>query len=91
MRTWENTLDPHARIVFKLDVLKWSVSYLFYTGKWECIARIDNYPHDRKQLPHIHRYRQDKVEFRDLTFNEAEEVLISIGNRIRERIKDGSY
>ncbi len=89
MRTWEKILDQDTRLVFKLDALKWSVSYIFYTGRWECMARIDNYPHKGKQGSHIHRHDDKRVEFKELTFKEAETTVINIGNRIMEEIKNG--
>ncbi len=92
MKTWEIIIDHESKIVVKImkipEGFRFAMTYLFFLEDWTDIARIDNYPHDRKEGVHIHRLGSERVEFRDIGFEEAKETLLNIGNKIKERLKN---
>ncbi|MFC1733346.1 hypothetical protein ACFL6I_23855 [candidate division KSB1 bacterium] len=95
MPEWENIIDNESKLKLKIiktdSGSKWSVVYLLYIGYWLDIVRIDNYEHEGSENPHIHRYKQKRVEFLDITFTEAQKKIKKIGKGIKERIKDDIY
>ncbi|HLC47185.1 MAG TPA: hypothetical protein VJI75_05660 [Candidatus Nanoarchaeia archaeon] len=64
--------------------------YLVFADGWKELARIDNYPHDGTKRAHIHRCGEERVEYREMSIDEAEETLLRIGKRIKEE-KYGIY
>ncbi|MBU0536234.1 MAG: hypothetical protein KKE20_04675 [Nanoarchaeota archaeon] len=88
---FEIRIDKETRIkVWKRDS-RFSMTYLFYIDKWIDIARIDNCLHEGRIGTHIHRYRESRVEFREMTIKESMDTLKNIGKNIKEKIKDGCY
>lgn len=90
---WEETLDKESKLRIKITQTpegnKFSIVYLLFFNDWIDIARIDNYPHEGRFGTHIHRFGEERVEFREMSFEEAVETLIKIGNNIKEKIKNG--
>ena len=64
--------------------------YLVFADGWKELVRIDNYPHDGTIRVHIHRCGEERVEYREMSIDEAEETLLRIGKRIREE-RHGIY
>lgn len=95
MREWEKNIDDDSKIRLKMIKnpygLKWSVAYLLFAGYWVDIVRIDNYEHEGCNRPHIHRYKQKRVEFTDLSFAEAEKAAKVIGDKMKEMVKNDIY
>lgn len=89
--SYEIKIDDESKIKVRITGSRFSMVYLMFTDRWIDIARIDNYPHNRRIGTHIHRYCEERVEFRELTVEEAMETLKNIGNNTKERIKDGCY
>ena len=94
LETKEEILDRDAKIKIRLidthDGVKFAIVYLLFLDNWVDIARIDNYSHEGKEGTHIHRFCEERVEFREMGFDEARETLIRIGDGIKERIKNAS-
>jgi hypothetical protein len=69
------------------ETMKWSIQMLFmHDGKWRQICRIDNYPHENQNVPHIHK--GGRVIPVDIRFDQAEEAVRNAGEAIlRERYK----
>ena len=88
---YEIKIDDLSKVKVKTIDSKFSLVYLIYTDRWIDIARIDNFPHAGKQGTHIHRLYEERVEFREMDFEEAVETIIKIGSRIKEIIKNGLY
>jgi len=91
--TDEYFLDRITKIFIKVTKdkdygIKFSMSYLFdKEDKWICLARIDNHPHEGKiHQTHIHRFGERKVQYMDMTIDEAKKRLILIGNNIRGKL-----
>jgi hypothetical protein len=95
-------LSQNTRIIKRLyeiekspdfpDGEKFAIQYLFTKdSEWIEIARIDNYGYQKgKTGSHIHKLGLDDVEFRKFKFEEAEDYVIELGNRIvRERLMKG--
>lgn len=60
--------------------LKFAYQFLFFKGGWIEIARIDNYPHDKKRIgTHIHKIRSKEIVFKDMDFEECEDYIIKLG------------
>lgn len=89
--TYEIRLDNESKIKVRVVGSRFSIVYLLFKDEWIDIARVDNYFHEGKAGTHIHRYCEERVEFREMTFGEALETLIMIGDGIKERIKDGMH
>ena len=69
--------------------LEFAYQYLYFKDdKWIQVARIDNQLHGGKPGAHIHTLKREKVEWEELTFEEAEERIIEMGERIIEKIID---
>jgi len=89
---YEFFLDEKNRIVVNIrkdkefrSKIRFALSYLYLKGeKWVCLARIDNHTHKgKKDMCHIHRINDKKVQYEDLTVDEAQEKLINIGDNLR--------
>jgi len=91
-------IDENKRIVLKLikvdkdkhfpEGLEFAVQYLYLKDEWIQIARIDNQLHEGKAGVHIHILKRDKVEWTDMSFNEAREKIIEIGENVIKNIVD---
>ena len=69
--------------------LEFAYQYLYFKDdKWIQVVRIDNQLHGGKPGVHIHTLKREKVEWEALTFEEAEEKIIEMGERIIENIID---
>ena len=92
---WERLFDDESKLkVTRTETpegVKFSVVYLLFLDGWRDIARIDNYPHEGKTATHIHRFDEERVEFREMDLYEAIETITRIGNHIKERIKHGNH
>ncbi len=72
--------------------LMFALQYLWrQEGKWIEVARIDNYKHQNRTGAHIHKFGNDFVEFREVSFEEAEELVIELGEKIRQNLQLGDY
>jgi hypothetical protein len=60
------------------DGLEFAFQFLYLKGEWMQIARIDNQMHEDKPGVHIHVLNR-KVTWVNLSFEEAEEKIIEIG------------
>lgn len=66
------------------DGLEFAYQLLFFKNAWIQVARIDNQLHEGKPGVHIH-VLDKKVIWEDLSFQEAEEKVIEIGeNAIKD-------
>ena len=90
-------IDENKRIVLKLikvdkdenfpEGLEFAVQYLYFKeDEWIQIARIDNQLHEGKPGVHIHILKKDKVEWTNISFNEAKEKIIEIGDNAIKNI-----
>ena len=69
------------------DGLEFAYQFLFFKNdKWIQVARIDNQLHGGKPGTHIHMLKREKVEWVDLTFEEAEDKIIEMGESIINNI-----
>lgn len=69
------------------DGLEFAYQYLYQIeGKWVQIARIDNQLHEGRSGAHIHVLKRDRVVWENLTFEEAEEKIIEIGEGVIKNI-----
>ena len=69
------------------DGLEFAYQFLYFKGdKWIQVARIDNQLHGGKPGTHIHTLKREKVEWVDLTFEEAEEKILEMGEIIIRNI-----
>lgn len=84
-------IDRATRIRVKTIDSRFSLVYIIYTDRWIDIARIDNYPHEGRDGTHIHRINDERVEFRDMDFEEAKESIMKIGKGIKEKMRYGVY
>lgn len=93
--TWEIVIDEESKInVTRIETtggIKFSAVYLLFLDEWMDIARIDNYPHEGKQGTHIHRFGEERVEFREMDLNDSIETVIRIGKSLKEKIKNASH
>lgn len=88
---YEYKIDDESKLCINLAGSKFSVVYLFLTDRWIDLARIDNHPHEGKEGTHIHRFGEKRVEFKELDIYESIEAVTNIGDRIKERFKNGLY
>ncbi|MBS3119267.1 hypothetical protein J4475_00415 [Candidatus Woesearchaeota archaeon] len=67
------------------DGLKFAYQYLvFRNNEWIEVCRIDNYKHDKNEIgTHIHKHGRKKVVFKELSFEEAEEYTMRLGEELR--------
>lgn len=95
-KSWTVDVDDESMVMFRIvkfpGDFKFSMTYLLNIGQ-RCmgIARIDNYPHDGTRRTHIHRLNDSRVEYREISFEEAKETIIKIGNAIKERMKNDTF
>ena len=69
------------------DGLEFAYQFLYFKdGEWIQVARIDNQLHSGKPGVHIHTLKREKVEWKDLTFEDAEEKIIEMGENIITKI-----
>lgn len=69
------------------DGLEFAYQFLYFKdNKWIQIARIDNQLHGGKPGVHIHTLSREKVQWEDLTFEEAEEKILEMGESIIKNI-----
>jgi len=54
--------------------------------EWIQVARIDNQLHEGKADVHIHILKRKKVEWEEMTFEEAEERVLELGEGIIKNI-----
>ena len=88
---YELNIDRFSRVKVRKNGPRFSFVYLIYTDRWTDIARIDNYPHEGREGVHIHRLHDERVEFRDMDFEEALETIRRIGKSIKERMRYDPY
>ncbi len=64
----------------------------FHEGEWLELARIDNYEHEKGRAGvHIHKLGTRFVEFRGMSFTEAEQFALAVGEKIKQKILLGDY
>lgn len=69
------------------DGLEFAYQFLYFKdNKWVQVARIDNQLHGGNPGVHIHTLKREKVEWVDLTFEEAEEKILETGESIIKNI-----
>ena len=69
------------------DGLEFTYQFLYFKDdKWIQVARIDNQLHSDSPGTHIHTLKREKVEWVDLTFEEAEDKIIEMGESIIKNI-----
>jgi len=69
------------------DGLKFVYQFLYFKdNKWTQIARIDNQLHKGKPGTHIHILKRGKVKWERLSFEEAEEKILEIGENVIKNI-----
>ena len=67
--------------------LEFAYQFLYFKGdKWIQVSRIDNQLHGGKPGVHIHTLKREKVEWKNLTFEESEEKIIELGENIIKNI-----
>ncbi len=92
-------IEENKRIVLKLikveksedfpEGLEFAIQYLYFKNdEWQQIARIDNQLHEGKAGAHIHILKREKVEWTDMSFNDAKEKIIEIGDNVIKHIVD---
>lgn len=92
-------LDVDKRLVKKLwkvtqsndfpTGVKFVYQYLYFrSNQWQQMARIDNMLHKGKPGVHIHTLKREKVEWQDMTFEEAEEKILEYGEKVINNIID---
>ena len=65
------------------DGLEFAYQFLYMKeGRWIQVVRIDNQLHEGQPGAHIHILNRDKVEWEQLTFEEAENRILELGERI---------
>ena len=69
------------------DGLEFAYQFLYFKdNKWIQVARIDNQLHGGKPGAHIHTLSREKVQWINLTFEEAEDKIIEMGENIIKTI-----
>ncbi len=70
-----------------------ALQYLwFHEDKWLELVRIDNYEHEKERAgAHIHKFGMHFVEFREMSFTEAEQLIFAVGEKIKQKILLGDY
>jgi len=69
------------------DGLEYSYQYLYFKeDKWVQVARIDNQLHSGKPGAHIHTLSREKVQWVNLTFEDAQDRIIEMGESIIKNI-----
>ena len=69
------------------DGLEFAYQFLYFKeNKWIQVARIDNQLHSGRPGTHIHTLKREKVEWVGLTFEDAEEKILDLGESIIKNI-----
>ncbi|MBI2176055.1 hypothetical protein HYU40_01740 [Candidatus Woesearchaeota archaeon] len=70
-----------------------ALQYLwFHEDKWLELVRIDNYEHEKGRAGvHIHKFGTPFVEFKEMNFTEAEQLILAVGEKIKQKILLGDY
>lgn len=69
------------------DGLEFAYQFLYLKeGEWIQVARIDNQLHEGKVGVHIHILKREKVEWEYLTFEQAEERILELGESVIKNI-----
>ena len=69
------------------DGLEFAYQFLYFKDdKWIQVARIDNQLHSGRPGAHIHTLKRENVQWVDLTFEEAEDKIIGMGESIIKNI-----
>ena len=69
------------------DGLEFAYQFLYFKdNKWLQIARIDTQLHEGKPGAHIHTLKREKVKWEKLSFEEAEEKIIELSEKIIKNI-----
>jgi len=69
--------------------LEFAVQYLYFKDdQWVQIARIDNQMHESRPGTHIHILKRKKVEWTDMSFDDAKDEIMKIGDRVIKNIVD---
>lgn len=70
-----------------------ALQYLwFHEGEWLELARIDNYEHEKGRAGvHLHKFSTRFVEFKEMNFPEAEQLILAVGERVKQKILLGDY
>tara|TARA_B100000315_G_scaffold255953_1_gene300677 strand:+ start:971 stop:1291 length:321 start_codon:yes stop_codon:yes gene_type:complete len=90
-------IGEKKRIVLKLlkvekddnfpEGLEFAIQYLYLKDdEWIQIVRIDNQLHEGKSGIHTHVLKRNKVEWVDISFKEAKEKIIEIGEGVIKNI-----
>lgn len=71
--------------------LMFALQYLWrQEGNWIEVTRIDNYKHNQNMTgAHIHKFDNDFVEFREISFEEAEQYILELAEKIKKDIMLG--
>ena len=69
--------------------LEFAYQFLYFKNdQWIQVARIDNQLHQGKPGVHIHILKRDKVDWEEMTFEEAEDKILELGEHIIKKIVD---
>lgn len=69
--------------------LEFAYQFLYFkNNEWIQVARIDNQLHENNAGVHIHIFKREKAEWRELSFESAEEEILKIGESIIKNIVD---
>ena len=70
-----------------------ALQYLwFHENKWLELVRIDNYEHEKGRIGvHIHKFGTRFVEFKEMSFTDAEQLIFTVGEKIKQKILLGDY
>ncbi|MDO8740401.1 MAG: hypothetical protein Q7J54_02370 [Candidatus Woesearchaeota archaeon] len=67
--------------------LEFAYQFLYFKdNEWIQVARIDNQLHEGKAGVHIHILKREEVRWEELTFEQAEEKILEIGEGIVRNI-----
>tara|TARA_Y100000310_G_C20040171_1_gene515792 strand:- start:87 stop:407 length:321 start_codon:yes stop_codon:yes gene_type:complete len=71
--------------------LEFAFQFLYFRNdKWHQVARIDNQLHQGKPGVHIHTLQREPVMWEELSFEEAEERTIELGEQTVKNIIERS-
>ena len=67
--------------------LEFAYQFLYFKdNKWIQVARIDNQLHSGKPGTHIHTLKRERVDWVNLSFEEAEQNILELGESIIKNI-----
>jgi hypothetical protein len=70
--------------------IEFAVQYLYFKdGEWIQVARIDNQLHEGRPGVHIHILKREKVEWANISFSEAKEKIIELGEEVIKSMRGG--